>query len=351
MGKFSVDVLDKFSVECFIKSGLSEADAKIAAATIVDAEVQGVKSHGLMRLPFYCKRLLQGGSKTHPDIKVVTERAATVLLDGDNGLGQIVGTRAMELAVKKARNAGICFVGVKNSGHFGMASSYTRIAAKEDMIGLASTNTAPIMTAWGGKKLSIGNNPICAAVPTGREFPIVLDIAMSNVAAGKVRMAILKKEKIPFGWILDSQGHPTEDPEDYVKGGVLLPVGEHKGYGLAVILEILTSVLTGANMLSQAGWFVKDFDKPITHGHFFIAIDVTAFMDLSGFKKRMEHLINEIKDQPLAEGSKEIFLPGEIEYLSRKSCEKVGVQVGSEVLKSLDEFSDEIHVSKLTDVH
>lgn len=338
--------LKDFCKQSFEKSGLSEEDAESTADTLVQSEVMGVSSHGVVRLPFYCKRLIDKGTKTHPKIKILVERPSAILIDGDNGLGQVISIYAMKQAMSKAKTSGICFAGVKNSCHFGMAAYYAKMALKDDMIGVAATNTPPVMAAWGGSKSAIGNNPLAIAVPTAREFPLVLDISMSVVAGGKVRLAAVNKEKISFNWILDAKGKPTDRPEDFFPDGTLLPLG-HKGFGLAVMIEILTGVLTGAGILSEMKLWFKDTATPINNGHFFIAIDIKTFCAPEIFKKRINHMVDELKSCPPCEGSKGVFMPGEIEFHKEQQCRENGLSISPEVLKNLNDFASEIGIAKL----
>lgn len=298
--------LRDFCKQSFEKSGLSTEDAELATDVLVKSEMRGVASHGLIRLPFYCKRLIDKGTKTHPEMKVLAEKPATLLIDGDNGLGQVISIKTMKKVLDKAKTSGICFAGVKNSCHFGMAAYYAMMALEESMIGVAGSNTPPVMAAWGGSKSAIGNNPLAVAVPTAREFPLVLDISMSVVSGGKVRLAAVKKEKIPLDWVLDARGKPTDRPEDFFPDGTLLPMG-HKGFGLAIMVEVLTGVLSGAGILSEMGLWFRDTAIPVNTGHFFMVLDIKAFCDLEIFKKRINHMIDELKSCPLSDGSRGIF--------------------------------------------
>jgi LDH2 family malate/lactate/ureidoglycolate dehydrogenase len=338
--------LKKFCKRSFEKVGLSDADAELVTDTLVQSEAMGISSHGIVRLPFYCRRLIDKGTKTTPKIKILVEKASVILLDGDNGLGQVISISAMKQVMQKAKTSGICFGGVKNSCHFGMAGYYAMMALKNDMIGVAASNAPPVMAAWGGRKSAIGNNPLAVAVPTAKEFPLVLDISMSVVAGGKVRLAAVNKEKIPLNWIIDAQGKPTNRPDDFFAGGTLLPLG-HKGFGLAIMVEILAGVLTGAGVLGEMKLWLKDTAAPIDNGHFFIAIDIGTFCDIDIFKKRMNHMIDELKSCPPSEGSKGVLMPGELEYEKACECRERGFLISNEVLRSLNDFALEIGIAKL----
>ena len=344
---FAEDNLKSFCKQMFLKSGLPETDATLVSHIIVETEMRDVSSHGLVRVPFYCRRLIAKGTNPNPKLSMVVDRPSVLLIDGDNGMGQVVGAHAMTQAIQKAKATGICFAGVRNSGHFGMASTYAMLASRQEMIGVSSTNTTPLMTAWGGSGKAIGNNPLAVAVPTGGKFPLVLDISMSMVAGGKVRLASTNKEKIPLDWLLDAQGRPTDNPDDFSRGGTLLPMGGHKGYGLAVILEILTGVITGANILGEIGLWIKDPAAPVNFGHFFIAIDVSALCDVEEFKNRINKLIGKMKSSPISEGSKGIFVPGEIEYLQEQAGRKHGIPISLDVVAEANDFALQIGIPPL----
>jgi len=328
-----------FCRNIFKKSGLSSEDAFIAADSLVFANLRGIDSHGIIRIPFYVQRLIEGGTKVKPKIKKIKEKAASTLLDGDNGMGQIIGMHATKLAIEKANEVGISFVGVRNSSHYGAASYYSVKVAESNMIGISMSNSTPVMAAWGGSKRIIGNNPLSIACPYQEGKPIVLDISMSKVAGGKVRLAAKNMQKIPKDWIIDQKGRKTENPNDFPGGGALLPFGEHKGYGLAVIIEILTGVLTDAGMLRQIPLWIKNMVDPLNVGHCFIAINIEAFMDLTNFKERLDWLVQELRSSPLAEGAKGVFMPGEMELEIERERRKDGIPISEEIWQDLKKLS------------
>jgi len=332
--------LRRFCENIFVKVGLSKEDALTVADSLIFANLRGVDSHGVIRFPFYVRRLKEGGTKTRPRIRKIREKAASVLLDGDNGMGQVVGMYATRLAMEKAKMAGVCFVGVRGSSHYGVASYYTAKTAEDNMIGLSMSNGPPVMAAWGGAKGVICNNPLSIAAPYQAGRPIVLDIAMSRVAGGKVRLAAKNNQRIPIGWIIDRHGRDTEDPNDLPEGGALLPFGEHKGYGLTVMLEILTGVLTGAGMLGQIPLWIEEIRSPLNVGHCFIAISIECFMDLQSFKKRLNWVIQEIKSSPLAEGAKGVYFPGELELRVEEERRRMGIPLSEAVWQDLEGMSE-----------
>lgn len=339
-------VLREFSIRAFEKSGLAPRDAEWMSDTLVRSELRGIGSHGMIRVPFYCQRLVDRGSNPNPEVRVVAQKPSMLLIDGDNGLGQIVGIKAMEMVIERARSQGVCFAGVRNSCHFGMTSYYPLLALKNDMIGMAGSNTAIVMAPWGGDKSAIGNNPLAIAVPTGKLYPLVLDMAMSVISGGKVRLEAVKGTKIPFGWILDEQGRPTDNPADLFPHGTLLPFG-YKGFGLAIMIEIFAGALTQAAILKEINvWYDKTSD-PVNLGHFFMAFDIGAFLSVDKFKGRIDQMIDELKSSPPMEGSSGVLMPGEIEYLKEQEFLQSGIPVSAEVLKKLDAFAKLMNIQPL----
>ena len=339
--------LREFSIRSFQASGLSPEHAAWMSDTLIQSELRGVGSHGIVRLPFYCRRLIEKGSNPDPQVAIVAQKPSLLLVDGDNGLGQIVSIKTMEMVMERARTQGICFAGVRNSCHFGMTAYYPMMALGREMIGVAGSNTAIVMAPWGGGKSAIGNNPLAIAVPTKKPYPLVLDMAMSVVSGGKVRLEAVKGTKIPFGWILDEKGRPTDNPVDMFPNGTLLPMG-YKGFGLAIMIEILSGILTRAATLSEIPLWFDKFTTPTNLGHFFLAIDIETFLPPDSFKDLVGRMIDELKDSPPMEGSSGIFMPGEIEYRTEQEYRKSGIPVSPEVIKTLDAFAERIGIATLS---
>jgi len=331
--------LRRFCENILKKVGLSSADAFTVTDSLLFANLRGIDSHGIIRFPFYLKRLVEKGTKKKPQIKKIREKGGLILVDGDNGMGQVIGSYAAKLAIEKAKEAGISFIGVNGSSHYGAASYYAVQIADANMIGFSITNSTNVMIAWGGAKAVIGNNPLSIAVPYQKGRHLVLDISMSKVAGGKVRLAAKNKQKIPKSWIVDRNGKDTENPEDLPNGGALLPLGEHKGYGLAFMIEVLSGVLTGAGMLRQIPFWVKDLQTPLNIGHCFAALDIERFITLTNFKERLNWIVHEIKSYPLAEGSQRIYVPGEKEWEIKEKRRRKGIPISEEVWKDLKRLS------------
>lgn len=332
-----------FCQQAFQKAGMTAEDARIVADTLVSANLRGVDSHGVMRLQPYIRRLVDGGANPSPQIRAVTRGPSFVRLDGDRGLGLLVGTYAMKEAIDLASQTGMGVATVFNSDHLGAAAYYAMMALKHDMIGVTMTNTAAVMSVWGGKGPFIGNNPIAVAVPSGTELPIVLDMAVSKVAGGKVRLAVKKGTKIPLGWITDKNGMSTDDPKILEAGGTLLPLG-YKGYGLGVIVEVLCGILSGARILDEIPLWFANTAKPVGVGHFMMAINIDAFLPIKEFKNQVDQLVKKIHSAPRAQDAERIYLPGEIEHLSERKRKAEGIPLPEAVYQDLLQIGRELNI-------
>jgi LDH2 family malate/lactate/ureidoglycolate dehydrogenase len=340
--RVAADVLKQASERLLQKAGVPADQAAMIAQIIVEADLRGIDSHGVLRLPAYIRRVQAGTMTAKTETKILRERGASVLLDAQHGFGQIAGVNAMHEAMARAEKYGTALVAVRNSGHFGIAAYYAMLALPRKMIGLISANAAPSMAAWGGTTALLGTNPICAAIPTGGDVDIVLDMASSVVARGKIRLAANKGERIPSGWALDAQGMPTEDPAAAMKG-TLLPIGGPKGYGLALVLDVLSGVLTGSDFGAHIA-STDDLDRNVSAGFVVQAIDIAAFADSQEFEKNIQAMIAEIRNSPRAQGVDRIYLPGEIEWLKQRERLATGVPVPESLLQNLNQLADELNV-------
>ena len=335
--------LTRFVQAAFEKLGVPAADAQIAAETLVAADLRGVDTHGVIRFSphaWYVKWLSDGSMTAKPNIRVISETPSTALLDGDRGMGMVIGHRAMELAIEKAKQCGIGMVGVRNSRHYGMSAQYALQALAHDMIGIAMTNASRQVVPTFGREARFGTNPMCFAVPADKELPFVLDMATTTAAAGKLELAARLEKSIPTGWALDEKAEPTHDPRVAQKARRLLPLGgsrdngSHKGYGLAILVEILCGVLTGTLTALNA-----DQDP---RGHFFGAIRVDAFRPVTEFKRDMDRLIRELKSTPPIQGQNRVYVAGEIEFETAEERAERGVPLLPSVLKGLREVSEQL---------
>ena len=333
--------LQGWAAQVFESSGVPAEHATWAAETLVAANLRGVDSHGVVRLPLNIRRLRQGAINPRPDVRIVNQSPAAILLEGDNGMGLVTGTLAMREAVRRAREAGTAAVSVRHSNHFGAAAHYVQMAAAADLIGLSFTNTDAGMAPWGSVTAFLGTNPLAFAAPGGLDGGIVVDMATSQVAWGKVMLAARAGEKIPLGWATDRAGRPTDDAQVGVKG-LMLPLGGYKGYGLALMIEILCGVLSG----SAVGPRVADDGvqpyRPQDAGHFFVAIDVARFMPIAEFKARMAQMVEEIHACQPAEGVERIYVPGEIEAETAARRRREGIPLPSDLVDDLAQLGQEI---------
>jgi len=341
----SPDALMTFASEIFERLGLSFDDASLVSDCLVKANLRGVDSHGVSRIPIYAERLRLKLVNPRPNIRATRVAAAASLVDGDDGMGMIVGTRAMAEAIAIARESGMGLAGVRRSTHYGMAAYYVLQAISEDCIGFAFTNASPGMAPWGGSKPVLGVNPIAVGVPAGQRPPFVLDMAMSVMARGKIRLAGLRGEPIPKGIGLDAEGRPNTDGLKVLDGGTVLPFGGYKGSGLALLMEIMGGVFTGAAFAGEMQSLYGDFSGPQRIGHVFMAIRPDLFMPIGEFKGRMDTMIERYISSPKAEGFGEILMPGELE--EREEAERLvtGIPVPPEIAQQLRQEAEELGVS------
>ena len=342
--RIKAEALEKMVREILDRVGVPEDEASLLADALVCADARGMNSHGVMRLPVYVKRMRAGGIRPGRKGKILKEAASTVLLDGEDGIGQVIAARAMREAIRKAKEAGAGIVGVTHSNHFGEAAYYVMQAVQHDMIGVIMTNGSVSMPFWGGLSKLTGPLPIAVGIPSGTGFPIVLDIALGTVSKGKILYAAGKGEKIPLGWGVDSQGRPTDDPRKVLDGGWTTHIGGYKGSGLILIAEMLSGVLTGGRFSNEIGDLYADVSSPQGLGHFVIVIDVEAFMPTNEFKRRADSLIRLIKNSELATGFEEILMPGEREFRTEKERRTKGIPLSVEVLGQLESLAKEVGV-------
>lgn len=326
------DLLRDLAEAAFAVCGVDPEDSRIAAVSLVESDLRGVRSHGIARLPWYVRRLRAGGDNPRPNIRVVADGPSSAALDGDAGLGQVVAHRAMNLAIEKAASSGVGVVTVRNSHHFGACAYWAEMALSHGMIGIAISNGGPNMAPWGGITPTTGNDPIGVAIPTGRD-PIIVDMALSVVAGGRLDVAGRAGEPIPLGWALDAQGEPTTDPISGRRGS-LLPIGDHKGYGLAVVFEVLAAVLSGAMVGREVPWPADD-SQAMGVGHYFQAIRIDGFMPPARFRGRADHLVEQIRSAGVRSGFDRIRLPGEIEAEESARRVKEGIPMPVSELEPL----------------
>lgn len=335
--------LFKFIQELFMKAGMKEEDAGFHADALVKTNYWGIDSHGVIRVPAYFKRMLNGGINVKPNIKAVRGEASLEVMDADGAAGFIAGRAGMMRAIEQARKNGIAAVGMMNSNHFGAGALYARLAAQEGMIGISMTNVKPLIVAPGAGKPVTGNNPIAFAIPTYGEFPFVLDISLSKVAGGKLTLAIKKKEKIPMDWATDKEGRPTDDPQKAFEG-YLMPMGEHKGLGLSYVVDILSGLITGGVYSHMMKSMYANPAEPSLTGHFFIAIDISKIITKEMMKERMKDFYDRLKATPMWQEGAEMLLPGELEYRREKERRQNGIPVPTATYQELMELAEEYQI-------
>ena len=345
--KVTADHLRAFIASALEACGMPHHHAARMGALMAEADIGGQDGHGVFRLPMYVKRIQAGGMDVDPDIRVVSQRTATALLDGGNGPGHLVMARAAELAVEKARTTGVAWVGARHSNHAGPAFLYARMPLAADMIGLyVAVGSANHMPPWGGTDLLLSTNPIAVAIPSLTRPDIVLDMATTVAAYGKVKTAADRGETMPEGWMIDRQGAPLTDPTR-AREGLLLPIGGPKGYGLSLIFGLLAGTLNGAAFGKDVVDFNADAATTTNTGHFVIALDIAAFMDPEAFKAQIDGIWEEMKSSALLPGVEGIRLPGERLANTRAEHLANGIPIPDALGARLDDLADGLGITRL----
>ncbi|MCP3776509.1 Ldh family oxidoreductase [Paenibacillus sp. MZ04-78.2] len=334
------DKLKQIVINIFTSLNVKHVDAAITADALVNANFCGVDSHGIDLLPTYVERIKHGGINKRANIKIVFENNGQMIIDADGALGPVVAHYATNQSTKLAKEHGVSWVTVKNSNHIGMLGHYTRIMCDVNLIGIVLTNSGPNVAAWGGAEAVMGNNALSVGVP-GSGFPsFLLDMATGEVACGKIRLCANSGQEVPEGWILDSNGKPTTNPQDFINEGVVLPFGKHKGFGIGMMVDLLTGVISG-------GLFGKDVRRQRQNhtliagsSQTFIAYDFDKYMNKEEFNQRIDSWINMVKTSKKAFGFDEIIIPGENErniYIQRMN---EGIPITEEQMAYFDKFVD-----------
>lgn len=324
--------------------GMGAEDAALVADSLVLAELRGVRSHGLIRLPIYVERIRRGLVDPRAKLQVVSETDAAAALDACNGHGIPAGVRAMDLCIEKARRSGVALVTVRRSNHFGMAWYFARRAVAQDMIGIAASNSDAFMAPWGAGKRYLGTNPLAIGIPAGEEPPIALDMATSVAAHGRILLAKERGEPIPQGWAIDREGRPTTDPSAALEGA-LLPFGGAKGSAIALIIDLVCGPLAGALTGPFIAPLYTGLDRPQGLGHLFAAVDIAAFTDPAEFKRRVDESIRAVRALPPAAGFDRVMLPGEPEWLKEQENRRLGVALDPVVESQLAELESKLGLS------
>lgn len=333
----SIENLKQVVLDVLVKVGVSGADATIILDTILFANRRGVATHGVGRLPLYVHKIAAGHYNPNNEIEVLADNAAYALLDAHNGFGQVVAYKATKMAIEKAKKYGIAVVGVRNSNNFGTAGYFGDMAAREGCAAMVYANAAPAIAPTGGNKTIFGTNPLCYAYPGDENHdPILLDMATTIAARGKIRLAAKNGEKIPLDWAIDPDGQPTDDPNVALKGS-LLPIGGYKGYGLSMFVDIFAGMLTGSHYAGEVKNLSK-MEEDSGNGHLFVVIDLDKFMTVDEKRERIAHFYEAVK--ACGEEGK-IFMPGEIEYIKMKNS-SAAVQISFKQFEDVNAVAEEV---------
>ncbi|WP_066160879.1 Ldh family oxidoreductase [Hydrogenophaga pseudoflava] len=339
----SAGQLTAFGQSVLEHHGVPTADAHLLADSLVAAELWGHSSHGMLRLPWYVERLRSGAMQAVTQGALAQDSGAVAVIDGQDGIGQVLTMQAVHAGVERAKRFGVSAVAVRNSNHFGTAAYFTRESARQGCVAFLSTNASPAMAPWGGKVKAIGTNPWSIAAPAGRYGVAVMDIANTAVARGKIYLAAERGEDIPPTWAADEQGVPTTNAKDAIHG-LILPMAGHKGYVISFMMDVLSGVLTGSQFGSNiAGPYQAD--RKSGCGHLLLTINVEALMAQADFAQRMEQLIDEIKAVPAAAGVSDIFFPGELEDRNTAKHLTTGISVADNTWDSLRKLGAETGVA------
>ena len=345
--------LRQFCEQVLTTLGVPPENARVTTDVLVLADLRGIDSHGVARLGRYVSGLKEGYMKPKDESRVLRETKATALIDGGQSLGQVVGKKGMDLAIAKAKDTAVGVVVVRNSNHYGIAGYYSLLALEHDLIGVSMTNAAPLVVPTFGRTALLGTNPISLTAPATKEKPFVLDMATSTVPRGKVEVYQRLGEPMPHGWAVDETGKSSSDPARVLNalakrlGGGLLPLGGegedlggHKGYGLALMVDVLCGVLSGA----ATGLQVYADEKRPDVGHFFMALDPTAFRPLDEFKGDMDRLARELKESPKAQGQDRIYVHGEKSFARMEKFRKEGIPLGPKVVEGLKKIGADLDI-------
>ncbi len=338
------DKLTNFTAACLERLGLASSDARLVAETLVASNLRGVDSHGVVRLTHYATRLRNGSVKARPNITVKRTGASTAMVEGDQGMGQLVAVRAMDEAIALARESGVGAVGARNSSHCGACAWFVEQATSAGMVGLAVTHTDSIMVPPSMKKYFLGSNPLAFGAPGRDGPPVIIDMATTNVAWGKIIVARQDGKPIPADWAVDENGKPATDADKAVG---LMPMAGPKGYALSLMIEILCAQLTGVPFGTHVTRMYAELDKPRNLGHFLLAIDIARFTDPELFRSQIDLMVREIHEAEPSDPARPPLVPGDPERLTAEKRTKSGVPLGEAVIADLNGLAKELGVATL----
>lgn len=355
---FTESNLRAFTKSVFEKMGCSDEHATLATDVLIKSDLRGIDSHGVARLTGYVRLWEKGRINAKPNIKIVHETPTTATVDGDAGLGLVVAPFAMKVAIEKAEKYGSGWVSVKNSNHFGIAGYHTMMAVEKDMIGFAMTNASPLVAPTFANERLLGTNPMCYAFPAGKYPAVIVDMATSAAANGKLEIAQRMNKSVPDGWIQDANGKASTDPHELKKGGALLPLGSdrdhgsHKGFGLSATVDILSAVLSGAN---YGPWvppfvaFMEPSKDPVGEGigHFLGAMRVDGFRPVDEFKSHLDNWIERFSNAKTVDPNQKVIIPGQPEIEAEKERKLNGIPLIDDVCKDLNDIAEKLGIAKL----
>ncbi len=340
--RYPVERLENFIRAALAAQGALEDHARICASRMIEADLHGMHGHGIFRLPPYCRRIREGGYNLRPCIRAERETPVSALIDGDNGFGQVVVTFAAELAIRKAKESGLAWIGIHHGNHAGAAGVYAAMPLAHDMIGMyMAVANANHMPPWGGVDMLLSTNPVAYAIPAGEEAPFVLDMATTETSYGKVKVYAQEGKPMPEGWMMTRDGKSLTDASR-AEEGFLLPIGGHKGYGLNMVIGALAGVLNGAAFGSDVVDFNKDFQTPTNTGQAFFAMRPDIFRELDDFKSEMDRRLREIKRSTPMQGGGPIRVPGAGLARRKEEMRRNGVPVALPVIEQLRELADRL---------
>ncbi|MGO4987350.1 Ldh family oxidoreductase [Gallicola sp. Sow4_E12] len=345
-----------FMKKAFVKLDMPEKDAEICVDVLLESDRRGIESHGCNRFkPIYIDRILDGILNPITNFEIIRETATTAVVDGHDGMGMVISHKAMKIAIEKAKKYGMGMVVVRNSSHYGIAGYYASMAAAQDMIGITGTNARPSVAPTFGVENMMGTNPLTFGMPTDEEFPFILDCATSTCQRGKIELYNREGKKTPQGLVISENGESLTDSEEILNalekgtaaltplGGVGEALGGYKGYGYTTVVEILSSALqAGSFMNSLSGYDAEGLKIPYHLGHFFMAVDIEAFMGADVFKKITGDILRELRSSKKAQGEERIYTAGEKEYLKSLERENTGIPIGKEIQKEFIEIRDRL---------
>jgi LDH2 family malate/lactate/ureidoglycolate dehydrogenase len=342
---FPADTLRGWTREVFEKVGVSREDAALLTDSLIEANLRGVDTHGITQmLCIYVRRIQKGVVNTKSSLTVVREKASTALIDCRNSLGQVGAKVAMEMAIEKASQTGVAFTGLAHSNHYGMAAYWAMMALPHGMIGFSSTNAPAAVAPTGGRTPMLGTNPIAIAIPTDRELPMVLDMATTVVARGRIALHAKQDKPLEPGWAFDGGGIPTTDPHAAMKG-LLAPIGGYKGYGISLAIDLLCGLMTGSNYgVHFPGFLANNMVDPTDVGSVFGAVSVESFMNLPEFTAAMDKALREIKTSTRVEGVNRIYIAGEIEFETKAERLVRGIPIPEQVVRDFVALGRELAV-------